>query len=73
MANLGKTLFTLMFIGFLGIFSAVLFNLLGSTIDSEGFLQEPFFLVPIAYILILSGFGGALIIITRRYFLNQIK
>ncbi|MCF6302145.1 MAG: DUF3955 domain-containing protein [Devosiaceae bacterium] len=73
MAKSNKTLFTFIIIGILGIFSAVLFNLLGSTVDSEGFLQEPFYLVPLAYILVLIGFGGALIIIARRYFTSKVK
>lgn len=33
----------------------VVFNLIGSTVNAEGFLVEPFFLIPFAYIFFLIG------------------
>jgi len=47
--------------GFSGVASALIYNFLGSTIDAEGYLHEPFFLIPIAYLLLLVGFGGGLL------------
>ncbi len=51
----------LLTIGLLGIASGVGYRLIGSSIDENGTLQEAFFLVPLAYGLILIGFGGYLL------------
>lgn len=48
-----------LFIGCLGVAGLILFRILGSSIDENGMLHEPFALVPISYVLILLGFGGA--------------
>ena len=39
----------------------VLFEMIGSTVDSNGILHEPFFLVPFGYLFILVGFVSSLI------------
>ncbi len=33
------------------------YNTIGSTVDADGFLQEPFFLIPIGWLLFLGGLG----------------
>ncbi len=57
----------LLSIGIVGIAGLVAFQLIGSTIDENGILQEPFALLPISVVLIGIGFGGALI----RYILQR--
>lgn len=51
----------LLIVGLLGIASAVGYNLVGASIDSDGILSEPFFLVPLSYVLLLVGFGGLML------------
>lgn len=50
-----------------GIISFLLFTLIGSTVDSNGYLQEPFFLVPIGYLFLLVGLIGGVTYIIRRF------
>ncbi len=51
----------LILIGLLGVACRIAFSVIGSTIDADGILHEAFFLLPISYLLILSGFGGYLL------------
>ncbi len=46
------------------------YNTIGSTVDADGFLQEPFFLIPIGWLLFLGGLGVG-IIATFRSFMKQ--
>lgn len=46
----------------------VLFEMIGSTVDSNGILHEPFFLVPFGYLFILVGFVSGLINWYQRKF-----
>ena len=50
-----------------GIISFLLFMLIGSIVDSNGYLQEPFFLVPIGYLFLLVGLIGGVIYLIRRF------
>lgn len=50
-----------------GIISFLLFMLIGITVDSNGYLQEPFFLVPIGYLFLLVGLIGGVIYLIRRF------
>lgn len=50
----------------LGVGCGVAFNLIGSTVDANGFLHEPFFLVPIGYLLVFSGLGGLAVLAVWR-------
>ncbi|GJL66349.1 MAG: hypothetical protein NPIRA05_13200 [Nitrospirales bacterium] len=45
----------------LGMISLTAFHLIGGTIDAQGFLREPFALLPIGYALLVIGGIGALI------------
>ncbi len=38
---------------------AAAYRLIGSSIDADGFLREPFFLIPVGYMLFLVGLVGA--------------
>ena len=38
-----------------GLGCFVAFNLLGSTLDAQGFLHEPFALLPLGYLLLFTG------------------
>ncbi len=48
----------------LGCFLA--FNLLGSTLDAQGFLHEPFALLPLGYLLLFTGMVLTVIPLLRR-------
>lgn len=50
----------------LGAGCSVAFNLIGSTVDADGVLHEPFFLVPIGYLLVFSGLGGLAVLAAWR-------
>jgi transcriptional regulator with XRE-family HTH domain len=50
-----------------GIISFLLFRLIGSTVDSSGYLQEPFFLVPIGYLFLLVGLIDGVIYLVQRF------
>lgn len=52
---------------FAGIISFLLFRLIGSTVDSSGYLQEPFFLVPIGYLFLLVGLIDGVIYLVQRF------
>lgn len=47
-----------------GVFAFVIFGWIGSTVDEHGVLHEPFFLVPLGYLLFFIG-----IILALVYFL----
>ncbi len=48
----------------LGYFLA--FNLLGSTLDAQGFLHEPFALLPLGYLLLFTGMVLTVIPLLRK-------
>ncbi|AUZ81046.1 DUF3955 domain-containing protein [Aeromonas caviae] len=48
----------------LGCFLA--FNLLGSTLDAQGFLHEPFALLPLGYLLLFTGMALSLLPLLRK-------
>ncbi|WP_324029176.1 DUF3955 domain-containing protein [Aeromonas caviae] len=48
----------------LGCFLA--FNLLGSTLDAQGFLHEPFALLPLGYLLLFTGMVLTVIPLLRK-------
>lgn len=47
------TIGALLILAGLGCFVA--FNLLGTTVDAQGFLHEPFALLPLGYLLLFTG------------------
>ncbi|MGY3942574.1 DUF3955 domain-containing protein [Aeromonas tecta] len=49
----------------MGIASFMAFSLIGSTLDQQGFLQEPFALLPLGYLLLLAGAGLVLFGLVR--------
>jgi len=51
-----------------GIGCFVLFEIIGSTVDSNGILHEPFFLVSFGYLFILIGLVSGLIHWYKRNF-----
>ncbi|KMN46720.1 DUF3955 domain-containing protein [Bacillus sp. LK2] len=40
---------------FLGVLCIIMFNIIGSEVKPDGTLVEPFFLIPLAYLLALIG------------------
>jgi len=51
----------LLLLGLIGIGCRIAYSMIGTTIDSNGVMQEAFYLLPISYLLILVGFGGFLL------------
>ncbi|MEL7543037.1 MAG: DUF3955 domain-containing protein [Pseudomonadota bacterium] len=51
----------------MGLACIVAFQMIGRTIDSEGFLQEPFFLLPIDWAGIVTGRHGLLVLTIGRF------
>ena len=49
----------------------VSFNLIGSTVDKQGVLHEPFFLIPIGYLFILFGIITMCIYLIRRFIFRR--
>jgi Na+/H+-dicarboxylate symporter len=49
----------------MGIASFMAFSLIGSTLNEQGFLQEPFALLPLGYLLLLAGAGLVLFGLVR--------
>jgi len=49
-----------------GIICFALFSMIGSTVDSSGILHEPFFLVPIGYLLLLLGIISGVIYLIQK-------
>ncbi|MDM5131126.1 DUF3955 domain-containing protein [Aeromonas piscicola] len=52
----------------LGMISLISFNLLGSYVDSQGYLHEPFGLLPIGFLFIFMGILLALLSVLRAFF-----
>ncbi|HGE5780048.1 MULTISPECIES: DUF3955 domain-containing protein [Bacillus] len=40
---------------FLGILCLVIYSMIGSRVESDGTLVEPFFLIPLSYLFVFSG------------------
>jgi len=51
----------LFFIGLVGVLLGTIFMRIGALVGPDGMLQEPFFLVPLSYLLMAVGFGGVLV------------
>lgn len=49
-----------------GLGCFVAFNLLGTTVDAQGFLHEPFALLPLGYLLLFTGMVLSLLPPLRR-------
>ncbi|MFQ2210138.1 DUF3955 domain-containing protein [Aeromonas caviae] len=58
------TLGALLILAGLGCFVA--FNLLGTTVDAQGFLHEPFALQPLGYLLLFTGMVLTVIPLLRK-------
>lgn len=51
----------------LGIISFILKMVIGTTVDSNGMLQEPFFLIPLGYLFLLIGVVTGAIYLYNRH------
>ncbi len=58
------TIGALLILAGLGCFLA--FNLRGSTLDAQGFLHEPFALLPLGYLLLFTGMVLTVIPLLRK-------
>ena len=50
----------------LAIIFMLAFNLIGSEVDSDGVLQEPFFLIPFSYVSFVLGIIFAVISVVKK-------
>lgn len=67
MRKIKLTLYVTLVMILAGVGCFLLFSVIGSTVDSDGILQEPFFLVPIGYLFLLLGLiGGVINLVQRR-------
>jgi hypothetical protein len=64
-----KSLYTSIAIIFMGLACWLAYNLIGSTVDADGFLQEPFALIPTGYLLVIIG-GAATLVSSIRLALD---
>jgi ABC-type polysaccharide/polyol phosphate export permease len=48
------------------IFFMILFNLIGSKVDQNGLLQEPFYLIPLSYTTFTLGIIFAIISVLKK-------
>ena len=44
----------------------LIFNLIGSEVDADGVLQEPFFLIPFSYVSFVLGIIFAVISVVKK-------
>lgn len=63
---MSKTFWGFLTLGLLGGGAAIIYNVIGQTIDENGMLNEPFFLIPLSYLFMVVGFTGALIVAAKR-------
>ncbi|AVO37701.1 DUF3955 domain-containing protein [Pukyongiella litopenaei] len=47
-------------IGLAGLACALLYSAIGATVDDQGILREPFFLIPLGFALTILGAAGTL-------------
>ena len=67
MRKIKLTLYVTLVMILAGVGCFLLFSVIGSTVGSDGILQEPFFLVPIGYLFLLLGLiGGVINLVQRR-------
>ena len=50
----------------LAIIFMLAFNLIGSEVDADGVLQEPFFLIPFSYVSFVLGIVFAVISVVKK-------
>ena len=50
----------------LAIIFMLIFNLIGSEVDADGVLQEPFFLIPFSYVSFVLGIIFAVISVVKK-------
>jgi len=73
MRKIKFTLYTTIMMILAGIGCFLLFKTIGSTIDSDGILHEPFFLVPIGYLFLLVGLGSGISYLFQRARKNKLS
>ncbi len=47
---------------FLGVIGLIVYNMIGSRVEPDGTLVEPFFFIPISYLFIFSGIISVLFV-----------
>lgn len=62
---MSRTLAVFLIVGVAGFACLGLFYAIGSEVDVDGVLREPFFLVPMGWVLSIIGFAGATVTVAR--------
>jgi len=73
MRKIRFTLYTTIIMILAGIGCFLLFQMIGSTIDSSGIIHEPFFLIPIGYLFLLVGLGSGISYLFQRARKNKVS
>ncbi len=66
MRKIKITLYVTLVMILAGVGCFLLFSMIGSYLDSDGILHEPFFLVPIGYLFLLLGLVGGVVNLIQR-------
>ncbi|MDD7910839.1 MULTISPECIES: DUF3955 domain-containing protein [Pseudovibrio] len=61
-----KTQIVFVILTLIGVGCVVAFQMIGSTVDENGLLREPFFLIPMGYLFLAAGLGGLVIMALKR-------
>ena len=67
------TLYTTIIMILAGIGCFLLANMIGSTVDKNGLLHEPFFLIPIGYLFLLVGLVSGIVYLIQRARKNKLS
>lgn len=67
------TLYTTIIMILAGIGCFLLVKMIGSTVDKNGFLHEPFFLIPIGYLFLLVGLVSGIVYLIQRARKNKLS
>ena len=67
------TLYTTIIMILAGIGCFLLVNMIGATVDKNGFLHEPFFLIPIGYLFLLVGLVSGIVYLIQRARKNKLS
>lgn len=58
-------LFTFLVVTMMGMGCASAYASISTTVDSQGYLRDPFYLIPMGYLFLCAGLGGIVITLLR--------
>ncbi|WP_333683876.1 DUF3955 domain-containing protein [Pontibaca methylaminivorans] len=66
-------LLTFVVVTLMGMGCATAYASISSTVDAQGYLREPFFLIPLGYVFLLAGLGGIVFTLLRAAILRLVE